>query len=119
MTSEAWTALLGGGGVFGLISGLLVYLATRGKTRADAKTALDARIDARVKEQLEGAWKKISQLEEDVRELTEKDRLKSGAFARILRAIARQWPDEHGPDIDPTDIALVEEVIPPTWVRRR
>src|SRR5690606_19049084 len=33
----------------------ITFLATRGKTKTDAKTALDARIDARVKEQLEGA----------------------------------------------------------------
>lgn len=94
------------------------YFATRGKTKTDAKTALDARIDARVKEQLEGAWTEIGTLKNAVAELTEKDRLKSSAFARILRAIARQWPTEQGPDLDPSDIALIEDTIPPHWVRR-
>lgn len=96
----------------------ITFLATRGKTRTDAKTALDARIDARVAEQLDGAWAEIGTLKSAVAELTEKDRLKSSAFARILRAIARQWPTEQGPDLDPSDIALIEDTIPPHWVRR-
>lgn len=97
---------------------VITVFATRGKTRTDAKTALDARIDKRVSEQLEGAWTEITTLKADVATLTEKDRLKSSAFARILRAIARQWPSEHGPDLDPSDIALIEDTIPPTWLRR-
>jgi hypothetical protein len=108
-----------------LVSAVLVFLgvvitvvATRGKTRTDAKTALDARIDEKVREHLEGAWERIEKLEGDVEMLTEKDRLKSSAMARILRAIARQWPDDHGPDLDPSDIALIEDTIPPQWLRR-
>lgn len=105
-------AVVGGAGV------VLTFLATRGKTKTDAKTALDARIDARVKEQLDGAWTEIDRLKTAVAELTEKDRLKSSAFARILRAIAKQWPTDHGPDLDPSDIALLEDTIPPTWLRK-
>lgn len=97
---------------------IITVLATRGKTRTDAKTALDARIDARVKEQLEGAWSEITTLKTDVATLTEKDRLKSSAFARILRALERQWPAEHSPDLDPSDIALIEDTIPPMWLRK-
>lgn len=100
------------------LGAVLTFFATRGKTKTDAKTALDARIDARVSEQLEGAWSDITSLKSSVSELEEKDRLKSSAFARILRAIARQWPSEHGPDLDPSDIALIEDTIPPTWLRR-
>lgn len=101
-----------------VLATVLTFIATRGKTRADAKTALDARIDARVKEQLEGAWTEIRTLKDNVATLTEKDRLKSGAFARILKSIARQWPTDHGPDLDPADISLIEDTIPPHWVRR-
>lgn len=106
------------GAVVGGMGVVLTFLATRGKTKTDAKTALDARIDERVSEQLEGAWTEITRLKTDVATLTEKDRLKSSAFARILRAIARQWPTDHGPDLDPSDIALIEDTIPPTWLRR-
>lgn len=106
------------GAVVGGMGVVLTFLATRGKTKTDAKTALDARIDERVSEQLEGAWTEITSLKTDVATLTEKDRLKSSAFARILRAIARQWPTDHGPDLDPSDIALIEDTIPPTWLRR-
>ncbi|MBE7952908.1 hypothetical protein ILP86_01090 [Microbacterium sp. R1] len=100
------------------LGAVLTFFATRGKTKTDAKTALDARIDKRVSEQLEGAWTEITALKADVATLTEKDRLKSSAFARILRAIARQWPSDHGPDLDPSDIALIEDTIPPTWLRK-
>lgn len=104
--------------IIGLLGIVVTFFGTRGKTKTDAKTALDARIDQRVAEQLEGAWSEIGALKKSVSELTEKDRLKSSAFARILRAIARQWPSEHGPDLDPSDIALIEDTIPPTWLRR-
>lgn len=106
------------GAVVGGVGVVLTFLATRGKTKTDAKTALDARIDERVSEQLEGAWTEITSLKTDVATLTEKDRLKSSAFARILRAIAKQWPTDHGPDLDPSDIALIEDTIPPTWLRK-
>lgn len=101
-----------------VLGAVLTFFATRGKTKTDAKTALDARIDQRVSEQLERAWTEITTLKTDVATLTEKDRLKSSAFARILRAIARQWPSDHGPDLDPSDIALIEDTIPPTWLRK-
>lgn len=115
---DAQTIIAVIGAVALVLGGMLTFLATRGKTKADAKTALDERIDKRVSEQLEGAWTEITSLKTDVATLTEKDRLKSSAFARILRAIARQWPTDHGPDLDPSDIALIEDTIPPTWLRR-
>lgn len=116
MDAQTIIAMIGAAALaFGAV---LTFLATRGKTKTDAKTALDARIDERVSEQLEGAWTEITSLKTDVATLTEKDRLKSSAFARILRAIARQWPTDHGPDLDPSDIALIEDTIPPTWLRR-
>lgn len=116
MDAQTIIAMIGAAALaFGAV---FTFLATRGKTKTDAKTALDARIDERVSEQLEGAWTEITSLKTDVATLAEKDRLKSSAFARILRAIARQWPTDHGPDLDPSDIALIEDTIPPTWLRR-
>ena len=45
-------------------------------------------------------------------------RRRDGAFGRILRAIAKQWSGaEGGPDLDPADIAEVEETIPAQWIR--
>lgn len=107
------------GAVVGGMGVVLTFLATRGRTKTDAKTALDARIDERVSEQLESAWAEITSLKSDVATLTEKDRLKSSAFARILRAIERQWPGDHSPDLDPSDIELIEDTIPPMWLRKR
>lgn len=46
------------------------------------------------------------------------DRMKS-AVASILRAIAAQWPTDHGPDLDPKDIAALEDTIPAKWIRKK
>lgn len=97
--------------VIGLVGIVVTYYGTRGKTKSDAKTALDARIDARVKTELERVWARLDSVEKlAVR--------RSAAFARILRAIADQWPGSHGPDLDPVDIAEIEDTIPPQWIRR-
>lgn len=95
-----------------LIGAVLLFLGTRGKTQADRKTALDTLIDKRVQSELERVYKRIDQVEEA-------HTRKMSAVARILRAIASQWPDVHGPDLDPADLAEVEETIPPAWMRRR
>jgi hypothetical protein len=52
-----------------VLGGLIVFIATRGRTRTDAKTALDARIDARVTTQLEGAWKRIDEQDAHIKAL--------------------------------------------------
>ena len=102
----------------GLLGIGITYLGTRGKTKTDAKTALDARIDARLSEQMTSAWNEIDELKKKYKEIEESEKTRSAAIARILRAIARQWPDEFGPDIDTNDIAIVEELMPPAWVRK-
>ena len=61
---------------------------------------------------------RVTELEEKVREIDRLRRSQMGAVLRILAAIARQWPDSRGPDLDPRDIELIEETIPPQWVRR-
>lgn len=97
--------------VIGLLGIVVTFLGTRGKTRTDAKTALDARIDARVKVELDRVYARLDAVEKlAVR--------RSAAFARILRAIAAQWQDSHGPNLDPADIAEVEDTIPPQWLRK-
>ena len=86
---------------------------------ANAKTALDARIDARVEEQLKSAWAEIDSVKADFKALETRETRRTGAITRILRAIAQQWPSgAHGPDLDPADIAEIEETIPPAWIRK-
>lgn len=99
-------------GLFLLAGGVVTFWGTRGKTQADAKAALDARIDARVKAELERVYKRLDEVEGTAGR-------QAAAFARILRAIARQWTgDPRGPDLDPSDIAEVENTIPPQWLRK-
>lgn len=61
---------------------------------------------------------RVTDLEEKVQELERSERRKMGAVLRILRSIASQWPTSTGPDLDPRDIELIEETIPPQWIRR-
>lgn len=109
MTPEAAVALVGT--LVVAFGAFLTWLGTRGKTKADQKTALDQRIDERVKSELERVYKRLDDVERT-------QTRKMSAFARILRAIAAQWPDPHGPDLDPADIAEIEETVPPGWIRR-
>jgi hypothetical protein len=98
-------------GSFVAFGALLTFFATRGKTQTDAKSSLDARIDARVKGELERVYGRLDELEGTYTR-------KMSAVARILRAIADQWPDAHGPNLDPSDIAEIEDTIPVQWIRR-
>lgn len=115
--------------VAALVGGMATLIVALVKNRADKKIAeaqlvaqkavtkaqIDARIDERVDEQLESAYARIDALEKEQQAHT----LQMSAVARILRAIARQWQGEHGPDLDPGDIALIEETIPAHWIRAR
>lgn len=121
------------GSVVMVVAAILTFIATRGKTQTDAKTELDKRIDARVKLELEDRWKEIDTLKATVEEqgetikrqeaeidaLKEDAQRRSGAWGRILRAVAAQWPTPEGPNLDPLDIQVVEDTIPPAWIRRR
>jgi predicted RNase H-like nuclease (RuvC/YqgF family) len=54
----------------------------------------------------------------EVQGLRDKYTRKMSAVARILRAIADQWPSAHGPNLDPRDIEEIEDTIPVQWIRR-
>lgn len=58
-------------------------------------------------------------LEQKIEEMEGRERRKMGAVLRVLRAIAEQWPTPTGPDLDREDIALIEETLPPQWIRPR
>ena len=109
MTSEIIVAVVGGLALLG--AGVLTYFSAHGKTQADTKTALDKRIDDRVALELNRVYKRLEEVEE-------KGTDRMSAVARILRSIARQWPDPHGPNLDPKDLAVIEDTVPPTWFRR-
>lgn len=110
-----------------LVGILVVARSSRSKTNADVKTALDARIDARVSKQLADAWtqidaqgKKITDLEDEVSDLKDADRRKMAAVVQAFRIIdeAAEWRNGQGPNLDPRLIAEIEDTIPPKWLRR-
>lgn len=100
----------------GVIAAGLTFWAAWLKLRADSRSLalqLDKEIDDRIARELKSAWTRIDALEQEQKTHT----AQMSAVARILRAIARQWPDEHGPDLDPADITLIEDTIPASWMR--
>lgn len=117
-----WTLFISiTGSVTALASVIVVYVKSRGENKVgatNAKTALDARIDERVSEQLKEAWAQIDKQGEDITALQARESHRTVAITRILKAIAKQWPGETGPDLDPADIAEIEETIPADWIRR-
>lgn len=121
---DGWSVLIGIlGAVATLGSTLFLFVKSRGEDKhatTNAKTALDARIDERIGQQLSIAWDRIDELEAAFKALESRETRRTGAITRILRAIAQQWPhDSRGPDLDPSDISEIEEVIPPSWIRTR
>jgi hypothetical protein len=47
-------------------------------------------------------------------EMRAAERSRTRAMTRLLRSIANQWPLDHpGPVLDPSDIAEIEDTIPP------
>jgi hypothetical protein len=91
------------------IGSLLTFLGSR----ANSRSAIDKRIDERVSAELSTAWARIDALE--VKQTTHAHQM--GAVGRVLRAIAGQWPNEHPPNLNPADIALIEDAIPAHWIR--
>lgn len=58
-------------------------------------------------------------LRDELKEVRRADTRKMQAVARILRALFDQWPGRDAPNLDPADIAEIEDTVPPAWVRRR
>lgn len=126
MSAEILIALFGGFVTLGGI--VLTFVATRGKTSSDAKTAQEARIDARVQSELNRVYGRLDVLEtttgdqkREIESLTTEVnawRRRWGAVGRVFRALAAQWPGDHMPHLDPLDIAELEDTIPPAWIRR-
>jgi len=104
-----------------VISVIALLLKGRGENKNAAgqtKIALDARIDARVAEQLKEAWTEIEGLKTDRDEDKARQVRRDLAMTRVLRAIAKQWPAPEGPDLDPADIAEIQETVPMSWIRK-
>lgn len=109
------------GALVSLVSAGFLYAKSRGDIdlgKANAKTALDQAIDDRVEKQLKSAWAEIDKLKADVAALHTNQSRRDGAVTRILKALAAQWPGPEGPKLDPADIAIIEENVPPQWVRQ-
>lgn len=119
MTQEVIIALIGV--LVAGVTGFFLYLKSRSDSSAPeltAKSQLDKLIDERVEKQLKSAWSRIDELETHYKDLEHRETRRTQAITRILRAIAKQWPNENGPDLDPADIAEIEETIPPAWIRK-
>lgn len=116
MSNEITLAIVGGLG--GVIASFFLWAGTRGKTKADSKAALDKRIDERINTELARVYARIDELQEELDEGVKREGRRTAAFTRILKQIAAQWNAEHMPSLDPADIAIVEDTIPPHWVRR-
>lgn len=73
----------------------------------------------RLRSDLTATDEKLSGIENQLTEVRKEDTRKMQAVARILRALFDQWPGGETPNLDPADIAEIEDTIPPAWVRRR
>lgn len=83
------------------------------------KQQIDAQIDQRLAGEVERLSGELEELRQEMTTLTSKFSQWKAAVARVFHAIAAQWTGDGGPDIDPADIALLEDTIPLRWMRRR
>jgi hypothetical protein len=118
--------------IVAFVSGWFI-LAGKRRERAAAEAAAEA---ARLEKQFPG-WQElvdenrdlrvematvrdeVTGLRAEVTEVRRADTRKMQAVARILRALFDQWPGHDTPNLDPADIAEIEDTVPPAWVRRR
>lgn len=111
------------GAIVSIASVVALIFKSRGENKnaaINAKNILDSRIDERVAKQLDGAWKRIDELGDEVKNLETRETRRTGAITRILLAISNQWPaSSPGPNLDPKDIAEIEETIPTQWIRQK
>lgn len=132
---EHWTTIIVAGlslvGVLG--GGLMAALAGWLKARADRQLAeanlaaqqavtkqqIDQQIDQRLAAEVERLNAELDDLRGEMGGLTAKFSQWKAAVARVFHAIAAQWTGDGGPDIDPEDIAILEDTIPLRWLRRR
>jgi hypothetical protein len=82
----------------------LVFWSSRGKTRVDAKTALDARIDALVTDQLKEAW---DQIDRQAKQLKQVDFINRVTFRHVEDL--RDHINAHKPPPAPPMPAVLEE----------
>lgn len=68
-----------------VIAAVITAVSARGKSRVDYKTALDARIDERVTNQLTEAWTKIDSQDAEIAQLKKRDRA-TYRYVKQLRA---------------------------------
>lgn len=118
--------------IVAFVSGWFI-LAGKRRERAAAEAAAEA---ARLEKQFPG-WQELVDenrdlraemtsvrdevlgLRDELKEVRRADTRKMQAVARILRALFDQWPGRDVPNLDPADIAEIEDTVPPAWVRRR
>lgn len=84
---------------------------------AVTKAQIDQQIDTRLARDNAELAAKVENLEAKVDSIERLLAVTKGAFTRILRALAIQWPGAVVPNLDPADIALIEDTIPPHWIR--
>lgn len=114
METPLATALIAGGAA--VLVALLSLIGLLVKNGGDRRTGMEARLDKRIDDALADQKETIEEQAEEIKTLKAQMR----AVGRVLRATAEQSTDPRGPDIDPADIALLEdtEVLPPSWIRR-
>lgn len=109
------------GGIVAIIGTLATLVGALTKSGTDRRTAQEVRLDARMDAALAAQDKVIARQNTEIEGMKVMLARKMGAVGRIFRQIRDQWTgDPHGPNIDPADIAELEdtEVLPREWIRR-
>lgn len=102
----------------GLIAALGTGLGTWAslrRTRSSLKQQIDVQIDKRVTEELTRAYHEIDELKKQA----EKSQTRDRAIGNVLQALAAQWPPGTRPVLNPRDLAVLDDIVPPQWRAER
>lgn len=135
LAPEHWVTIIASGlAMIGVVSAaLLAALAGLLKARADRQVAvanleaqqavtkaqIDQQIDDRTLAELARLNGEVDELRVQLTTVQRQYTAWKAAVARVLHAIAEQWAGDGGPNIDPGDIAILEDTIPLRWMRPR
>ncbi len=78
------------------------------------RIALDAELNRRLDEHMKEQDDKITGLDSAVGLL----RRQLQAVGRVLHAVSRDYHEPSGPPIARTDVELLQDILPPAWVRK-
>jgi len=113
---DSWIPWASGAAVVisAIIAGVFAWINRRGGERARREPTWGELVEENRKQRAE-----FEAFRENTEERFSALDVKFGAFVRVLTSLAEQWPADHSPELDPTDIEQLGTTLPVKFRPRR